>query len=334
MFYGLVGGVALLLWHRFPGKETYEDLIEQNADMHHYFNLLVGLLLVFRTTTSYSRYEAGVLAAGTLKTSARTLVSQAVAHTGATEDAQFLTGHVGGDTAQPPPQRFVINCQRLTLLYGLMFKRHLHRQDAKPLPVLIHKGLLREDEMRTLSDAPPCCRTLIVMQWLRNVVAEAARAGLLDGPSLQLLDGTVNALVQNYQAASRVAFVGTPLPWRQAVKVVISLYCFVCPFAFVRIVGFATPAVSFVFALLIFSIEEVAVEIEDPFGRKTTPDGDLDKSPDVAEHYVNLEKVITQIDEDCARLVQTRIRRPIRYVHHSSAFSLCLCACTPCVRIL
>ena len=190
LFYGLVGGVALLLWHRFPGRATYEATIEQNADMHHYFNLLVGLLLVFRTTTSYSRYEAGVLAAGTLKTSARTLVSQAVAHSGATEDVQNL-GHVGGDTTQPPPQRFIINCQRLTLLYGLMFKRHLHRQDAKPLPVLIHRGLLHDDEMRTLSDAPACCRTLVVMQWLRNVIAEAARAGLLDSPSLQLLDGTV-----------------------------------------------------------------------------------------------------------------------------------------------
>jgi predicted membrane chloride channel (bestrophin family) len=66
---------------------------------------------------------------------------------------------------------------------------------------------------------------------------------------------------------SQVAFVGTPLPWRQAVKVVISLYCLVCPFAFVQIAKYATPAVSFIFALLIFSIEEVAVEIEDPFGR-------------------------------------------------------------------
>jgi putative membrane protein len=66
---------------------------------------------------------------------------------------------------------------------------------------------------------------------------------------------------------SQVAFVGTPLPWRQAVKVVISLYCLVCPFAFVQIAKYATPAVSFIFALLIFAIEEVAVEIEDPFGR-------------------------------------------------------------------
>lgn len=316
LLYALIGGVALLLWRRFP---EYEDIIKENADMHHYFNLLVGLLLVFRTTTSYSRYEAGVSVAGTLKTSARTLVSQAVAHTDATGDTSQL-GHVGGDATQPPPQRFILNCQRLTLLYCLMFKRHLHRQDAKPLPALIHKGLLHEDELRTLADSTPCCRALIAMQWLRNVIAEAAFAGLLDKGSLQVLDGSVNVLVQNYQAASRVAFVGTPLPWRQAVKAVVSLYCLVCPFAYVQIVGFATPAVSFVFALLVFSVEEVAVEIEDPFGQKAAKDTASGDHQELAGHYVDLRKVVEQIDEDCARLVQTRIRRPIGYISPTLAY--------------
>ncbi len=90
-----------------------------------------------------------------------------------------------------------------------------------------------------------------------------------------------------------------------------------------KIVGFATPAVSFVFSLLIFSIEEVAVEIEDPFGRKNTLQDYNRNAPD---HYVDLEKVINQIDEDCARLVQTRIRRPIRYVGDCNAFDHSLSA--------
>ena len=203
LFYSLVGGVATLLWHRFP---DYEEAVATNADMHHYFNLLVGLLLVFRTTTSYQRYEAGVVSAGMLKSTARMLVSQAVAHT-TTADAE-QKGHVGGDATQPPAQRFITNCQRLTMLYCLMYKRHIHRQDEKPLPALIHKGLLREDELRALADAPPCTRTLLVMQWLRNIIAEAARAGLLDSSCLKILDGSVNRLLQNFQAASRVRSLG------------------------------------------------------------------------------------------------------------------------------
>ena len=61
------------------------------------------------------------------------------------------------------------------------------------------------------------------------------------------------------------------------------------------------------------------MEIEDPFGRKqTSPNGDMpaesNSEKQVAEHYVNLDKVVKQIDEDSARLLQTRIRRPAGYI--------------------
>jgi putative membrane protein len=222
-FYALVGGVATLLWARYPGQEAYEDVIAPNGDMHHYFNLLVGLLLVFRTTTSYERYDAGVESSGTLKSTTRNLVSQVVALTASVEGGGELKPaiSISGDSSQPPAERFIRNCQRLMLLYCMMFARHIHKHSDKPLDALVHRGLVRQEELGALAEAPPCCRTLLVMQWLRNAMAEATRAGLLDSSALRLIDPSVTALVHNYQSAIRVVYVGTPLPWRQAVKLVI-----------------------------------------------------------------------------------------------------------------
>lgn len=305
LFFGSCGGAATFLWGYFGG-EKYSKTISQDMDLSSYTSLLVGLLLVFRTTNSYGRYDAGVAAAGSLRTTTRQLVSQAVAHAPVPKNGGLALG------ANDDGVTFILVIHRLTMLYSLMFKRRMHEQDDKPLEKLLQRQLLLHEELAPLSTAAPASRAILTTQWLRNTIGDAMQAGLLKDAAAQMMDESCNELLANYQRASKVAFVGTPFPWRQVVKVVITLYCLLSPFAYVSITKWGTPGASFVFSWLIFSIEEVAVEIEDPFGKKsnTSKHSDIDHQPqqtDAVPHYVSIATVIKELDTEIALLLATRL---------------------------
>ena len=91
----------------------------------------------------------------------------------------------------------------------------------------------------------------------------------------------------------------------------IMLFCGVTPFSIVDTVHWVTPFASFLLAMLFLAVEEIGVEIEDPFGRKESDEsqpnhGRLRKHPRKHTHFVNLEAVIREIDATTAMIVASR----------------------------
>jgi putative membrane protein len=80
------------------------------------------------------------------------------------------------------------------------------------------------------------------------------------------LDQNVQLLVDCIGACERIR--NTPLPFAYVVHLrrALLLYCLTLPFALLEAFGYGTIAVSTAISYILFGIEEIGVEIEDPFG--------------------------------------------------------------------
>jgi putative membrane protein len=97
-------------------------------------------------------------------------------------------------------------------------------------------------------------------------LAKARDKGLISDITLAALDRNVQLLVDYLGGCERINT--TPLPFAYMVHLrrVIIIYCFTLPFALVDSFGWLTvPAIVGV-AYTLFGIEEIGVEIENPFG--------------------------------------------------------------------
>jgi hypothetical protein len=110
-FFGCIGGLAMYLYENF--QHTYEHWVTPNTDMHTYMSMMVAMMIAFRTNNCYGRYDTGVSLTGGLKTHARILVTQAAGYAQGTDQKTL---------------EFVEETRRLTMLFLLFFKRHMHEQ--------------------------------------------------------------------------------------------------------------------------------------------------------------------------------------------------------------
>ena len=165
--------------------------------------------------------------------------------------------------------------------------------------------------------------------WLRRTIASAGQLGLLvKGYDVKSMDAIITDALHNFQAGCRLVFVPMPFPYAQMVKFLVGLYLFITPFAFVDQLKEGTPVGAFVLAMIFCSVEEIGVQIEDPFGKKSS----LDKKSGTRKtaphgpgqtHFVNLEVVVREIDCVTAMIIAERngtakhflFAKPLRPVH-------------------
>jgi putative membrane protein len=117
---------------------------------------------------------------------------------------------------------------------------------------------------------------------------EARAAGLLTDYQQMVLDQNVQTLVDQMGGCERIH--RTPLPFAYVVHLrrALILYCYSLPFVLLPLFGWATIPVSLILSYILLGIEEIGVEISDPFG---TDDNDLP-----------LERLCTTIEADLRAL--------------------------------
>merc|ERR1712224_482486 len=86
------------------------------------------------------------------------------------------------------------------------------------------------------------------------------------------MNKNLNGLIEGFNGADKVHNVPVPFPYAQMILIFMCVYVFLSPFLFVSHFGWACIVPSLVLTLAFFGINEVALEIEDPFG---TDDNDL-----------------------------------------------------------
>ena len=100
--------------------------------------------------------------------------------------------------------------------------------------------------------------------WLSPIVAAEAKAGRLTEARLQLMDRNLTDLLEAVGGAERI--LKTPIPFAYANHSFLGLFCFTAPFAMASSMGWYTPLAAAILSFGLFGIDEIGVEIEDPFG--------------------------------------------------------------------
>jgi len=235
----------------------YIDL-EIPETAHALLGTALGLLLVFRTNSSYDRFWEGRKLWGGIVNETRNLARQTCVLIARNQDLARTI--VLGTIAFP---------------YAVM-----HRlRSSKPTGAAIDDvgKLLREH------DTPLSLATHITSQ-----IAAATQSGLITDVQQMALDHNVQLLIDYLGGCERIHSTPLPFPYAVHLRRALIIYCFTLPFALVKNFGWDTVAATLLIAYVFFGIEEIGVEIEDPFG---TDDNDLP----LDEICANIERSLREL---------------------------------------
>ena len=207
---------------------------------HALVGVALGLLLVFRTNASYDRYWEGRKLLGLITNRTRDLARQVAAYVDSTEAREQLGKLV--------PAFFWLSAQTL-------------RCDTS---LGAAERWLTEAQKRALDGVT--FRAPVVTAWISERLRDEAAAGRLTEQRLQLFDANLTVLNDALGGAERILRTPIPFAYAQHIKIFVVLFCFSAPFVMADVMGWATPAAVAFLALALFGIDEIGVEIEDPFG--------------------------------------------------------------------
>ena len=209
--------------------------------LHTLMGVALGMLLVFRTSSSYDRFWEGRKLWGGIVNETRNLIRGAVVHL---KDDPALLARLTRWTAAFP----------WAAMHGLRGTDGLGPQ-AHELPAAEAKDAM--DAQSTV---------LAVAVNLTRCLREARDKGLISDIILASLDQNIQQLVDYIGGCERIR--KTPMPFAYAVHLrrALVLYCFTLPFAMVETFGWTTVVDVLIIAYTFFGIEEIGVEIEGPFG--------------------------------------------------------------------
>jgi len=209
--------------------------------LHTLMGVPLGLLLVFRTSSSYERFWEGRKLWGGIVNETRNLVRSASVHL--REDPELLA--------------------RLTHWTAAFAWASMHglRGTSGLGPVVPARAGQAVKEALEAQHTP-----LAVAVNMTVCLREARDRGLITDIVLSSLDQNIQQLVDFLGGCERIR--KTPMPFAYAVHLrrALVLFCFTLPFAMVEAFGWTTVLDVLLLSYTLFGIEEIGVEIEGPFG--------------------------------------------------------------------
>ncbi|MBE9192912.1 hypothetical protein IQ230_21655 [Gloeocapsopsis crepidinum LEGE 06123] len=235
---GLFGFFISLLYHlKFPvSQPVFGNLVP---------SVVIGLLLVFRTNTAYERFWEGRKAWGTLVNNVRNLARQI---------------WVAVIEVNPEDRESKIMTLRLLVAFAIATKLHLR---AKPInqelanlisPAQFHK-------LKTMNNPP-----LEIAFWIGDYLQSQYTHGCIDAYQLVALQNLLNSMVDVLGACERILKTPIPLAYAIHLKQLLLIYCSLLPFNLVGNLGWWTGAFVALVSFIVFGVEEIGIEIENPFG--------------------------------------------------------------------
>lgn len=232
----LVAYLELEYWDL--SKESY---VRNLTLLHNLLGFVLSMLLVFRTNTAYDRWWEGRKLWGGLVNNSRNL---------AIKIKSFL-----------PEDKNTLQYFHKTLsLYASTLAHHLHAEKTR---LALDEKDHPELETIDVSKHVPNQVALLMMQRVTRLYKEQK----ITGDQLIVLNEELRSFTDICGACERIR--NTPIPYSYSVflKKFIFFYIMSLPFGFVFSLGYyVIPVVAFIFYVL-SSLELIAEEIEDPFGK-------------------------------------------------------------------
>jgi ion channel-forming bestrophin family protein len=208
-------------------------------------NIVLGLLLVFRTNTAYERFWEGRKIWGTLVNTSRNLARQIWIMV----PARSLEGRQQKSMAL-----------HLIVAFAVATKLHLRQEPINQELAT----LMPVDHFQKLQGMhhPP----LKIGFWIGDYLQQQYERKLLDSYQIVSLQNLLNDLVDCVGGCERILKTPMPLAYAIHLKQLLLLYCLSLPFQIVGSLNWWTGPVVFLISFTLFGIEEIGIEIENPFG--------------------------------------------------------------------
>ena len=205
----------------------------------------LGLLLVFRTNTSYDRYWEGRKMWGAINNSSRTL--------GINITSYISPDHISSAHIK---EKMV----KLVEAFPILVKQRLRLE--KNLDEVT--DLLDEKELSILDKAVNLPITVLGM--LSKQVYKCKTLGLIPDNHLGIFSNVIVELNNSMGACERIRNTPIPIAYALHLKRFLYLFCLTLPFSMVNAFGWWSVLITALVAYAFIGIEEIGVEIEDPFG--------------------------------------------------------------------
>lgn len=209
-------------------------------------NIVLGLLLVFRTNTAYERFWEGRKLWGAIVNTTRNLARHIWIVVPANSDDD---------------RHGKIAALRSLVAFAVATKLHLRQEPVNDEL----EGLLTPEKFQKLKrmNNPP----LEVAFWIGDYLQNQYKHQLIDSYQLTAMQELLNGLVDCLGGCERILKTPMPLAYSIHLKQLILLYCLSLPFQMVGSLQWWTGPVVALISFTLFGIEEIGIEIENPFGR-------------------------------------------------------------------
>lgn len=207
-------------------------------------SIVLGLLLVFRTNTAYERFWEGRKYWGSLVNDVRNLSRQI---------------WVAIIELEPQDRKHKIVALKLLVAFAVATKLHLRGEPinndlAKLIPTACSK-------LKNMNNPP-----LEVAFWIADYLQQQYSRDCLNAYQLTAMQNIVNRMVDTLGGCERILKTPMPLAYAIHLKQLLLIYCLLLPFQLVAQVNWWTGVIVALISFTFFGIEQIGVEIENPFG--------------------------------------------------------------------
>lgn len=243
----LIVAVGLFSWGIVYLEQEYLKLSESShakniTTMHSLLGFAISMLLVFRTNTAYDRWWEGRKLWGSLVNSSRNLSIKlnSILHADDEKNRSFF--------------------RKCIPLFASELKDHLQNERTRlALDSAPHPEIPDFDNSKHIPNQ--------VAGLMMNKVNLMYRDQLLTGYQLLMLNAELQSFLDICGACERIKNTPIPFSYSTFIKKFIFLYVITLPLGFALLLGYFTiPVVMFIFYVLA-SLELIAEEIEEPFGK-------------------------------------------------------------------
>lgn len=235
-------------------------------------SIVLGLLLVFRTNTAYERFWEGRKSWGAIGSSVRNF-SRLV--------------WVGVEEKGPQHRQEKIQIIKQAIAMALAIKLFLRAETGKEEELARLLTPERFSVLQKMDNQP-----LEISNWLADDIQSLYEEGRISVQQVVELHKCLDILVTEWSACDRIRTTPMPLAYAVHLKQLVLIYCLLLPFQLVSDLLWWTGPVVALISFTLFGIEEIGMEIENPFGRDYN-DLPLDRLCATIERNVN-ELIDTQ----------------------------------------
>jgi ion channel-forming bestrophin family protein len=238
------------------------------------YNLVLGLLLVFRTNTAYDRYWEGRKTWGSIVISILNLgrkIQQAVT----VNENEAINAESKSQIIQ------------LLSAFAIATKLHLRTEPANNQL----KEFLTESQFSEIKHVINMPITIVL--WIGDSLKKQQISNHLSMDEFNSMNSLLDNMVEAVMGCERIAKTPMPLAYAVYLKLLLLIYCLFLPLQLINDLNWWTVLIVALISFILLGIEEIGNQIEDPFGHD---ENDLPLDMICKSVIENVEELINQDD--------------------------------------